>query len=644
MPDINVNCIVNCNIKLSEPTKEIFLSAPLAYNNTLAHAMRVTVYNDDGTEADLTGVGVTGVFLRADNNAVDPINGDIVEGASGVKNIAEIILPASCYIIPGRYTFTMNLTANGSTRTALWVEGHVKRNTSGTIIDPGTPVGNIEQAIGNANAAASAANAAAETATQAAAAAQEVADNVEGEVSDLKSANNNLELLAGEYVGALNISSRYTYLDLPGTIASGDKIVFQVESFTGTAADVEEVYIMDGSTRINGLNALSLTNEEFRTANGSSSAPRLIVRMASKPSTVLFIKFKYYIIGAGSYAELTEMKSPHTVSFAVTVGSVLSIANNPIYAKTGDVIAVKIENPSLIASLQVGYRNASNVAVNNVLRINANAYNIGYFKVEDTFLQNSLIFYVAAENIKASGTITITYWNCTKSNSFIPRRKYSSFSVLGDSYSAYIGHVDPSTNRCWYPPTNSSAQGYGDDNGITSPFRMWWHLFANNTKTAVQYVAAYSGSTISYDSYGDGSADGKSNSFITRMDDIGKPDLCIIFGGTNDDWAGASIGDYKYSGWVESDLSYFAPALAYLLDKLLNKHAGMDIAFIENDMLTADYKTAIDTVCAHYNVPVIRPENVEKVHNHPNINGMITIANAVTQWAESIKLPYYTIN
>ena len=80
----------------------------------------------------------------------------------------------------------MNLTSNGTTRTVLWVEGFVERNTSGTIIDPGTPVGNIEQAIGNANAAASAANAAAETATQAASAAQNVADNVEGEVDDFK--------------------------------------------------------------------------------------------------------------------------------------------------------------------------------------------------------------------------------------------------------------------------------------------------------------------------------------------------------------------------------------------------------------------------------------------------------------------------
>jgi len=583
-------------------------------------------------KAALSGTvqGIAKFSPNSDNIEKFEFTGEIGQNGSDVW----VDLPKECYYYPGPMTVAIRLV-DGDSRTVLATfSGHVNDITDGTpTVPPQSLPDNLEDFISELEGMKT-------TVETAAAKATAVVDDM----NELKSANNNLELLAGEYVGALNISSRYTYLDLPGTIASGDKIVFQVESFTGTAADVEEVYIMDGSTRINGLNALSLTNEEFRTANGSASAPRLIVRMASKPSTVLSIKIKYYIIGAGSYAELTEIKSPHTVSFAVTVGNVLSVANNPIYAETGDVIAVKIENPSLIASLQVGYRNASNVAVNNVLCINANAYNIGYFKVEDTFLQNSLILYVAAKNIKASGTIAITYWNCTKSNSFIPRRKYSSFSVLGDSYSAYIGYVDPSTNRCWYPPTNSSAQGYGDDNGITSPFRMWWHLFANNTQTAVQYVAAYSGSTISYDSYGDGSADGKSNSFITRMDDIGKPDLCIIFGGTNDDWAGASIGDYKYSGWVESDLSYFAPALAYLLDKLLNKHAGMDIAFIENDMLTADYKTAIDTVCAHYNVPVIQPENVEKVHNHPNINGMITIANAVAQWAESIKLPYYTNN
>ena len=266
MPDIKVNCIVNCNIKLSEPTKEIFLSTPLAYNNTLAHAMRVTVYNDDGTEADLTGVGVTGVFLRADDNAVDPINGDIVEGASGVNNIAEIILPASCYIVPGRFTFSMNLTAGNATRTALWVEGHVKRNTSGTIIDPGTPVGNIEQAIGSANSAASAANAAAETATQAAAAAQDVVDNVEGEVDDLKSAYVNRDIVTlvsfqKGYIksadGTITTSNSNYYSDMypvqPGEMyhvkGSVSAAIMMVAYYKTDAQEVAETTSLKGADR-----------------------------------------------------------------------------------------------------------------------------------------------------------------------------------------------------------------------------------------------------------------------------------------------------------------------------------------------------------------------------------------------------------
>lgn len=157
-----INCIINQTVLMSEPTKKIHLREPLAYNNANAHAMRVTVFNDDGNEMDLTGVGVTGSMKRCDNYTVEPINGTV----SG--NVAEVLLPASCYVVPGRFTFTMNLTGNGTTRTVLWVEGMVERNTTDSIVDPGTPVSNIDQAIGRANSAASAAETAAASATEAA--------------------------------------------------------------------------------------------------------------------------------------------------------------------------------------------------------------------------------------------------------------------------------------------------------------------------------------------------------------------------------------------------------------------------------------------------------------------------------------------
>ena len=156
---MDVYCIVQQTVRLSMPTRKTQLQTPLAYNNTLAHAMRVTVLNEDGTDAVLTGVGVTASMMRADGETVTPILGT----TSG--NVAEVILPASCYVAPGRFKFTMNLTDNGSTRTVLWVEGFVERNTSDDIVDPGTPVGNIETAIGHAEEAAEAASTAAENAS-----------------------------------------------------------------------------------------------------------------------------------------------------------------------------------------------------------------------------------------------------------------------------------------------------------------------------------------------------------------------------------------------------------------------------------------------------------------------------------------------
>ena len=161
-----VYCIVNQAIKLADRTHKVYLNEPLAYDNALAHSMQVTVYNDDGEE-DLSGVGVVGSFMKADGNTVSPINGTV----SG--NVAQVLLPASCYVTPGRFKFTMNLSKNGTTRTALWVEGRVERNVGGTIIDPGTPVGNISTAIANANAAATAAN---EAATEASALVEELQD------------------------------------------------------------------------------------------------------------------------------------------------------------------------------------------------------------------------------------------------------------------------------------------------------------------------------------------------------------------------------------------------------------------------------------------------------------------------------------
>lgn len=169
---MDVFCIVNKTVKMSVPTQKTQLQQPLAYDNALAHSMRATVLNDDGTDGDLEGVGVAASMLRADGNTIAPIVGTV----NG--NVAEVVLPESCYLVPGRFKFTMNLTFGNASRTILWVEGYVERNVSGTIIDPGTPVGNISQAIASANAAATSATTAASAALEAAQEAEEYSESV----------------------------------------------------------------------------------------------------------------------------------------------------------------------------------------------------------------------------------------------------------------------------------------------------------------------------------------------------------------------------------------------------------------------------------------------------------------------------------
>lgn len=169
-----VYCIVNKTIMLSTPTQKTQQQQPLAYDNALAHAMRVTVVNEDGPES-LSGISVVASFMKADGNTVTPINGTV--GGDNL-NVAEVILPASCYVTPGRFKLTMNLVKNGAARTVLWVEGHVEKNIGGTIIDPGTEVDNIPTVIAEARQAA-------EDAAEAAENASAYTDAIAPEFSDL---------------------------------------------------------------------------------------------------------------------------------------------------------------------------------------------------------------------------------------------------------------------------------------------------------------------------------------------------------------------------------------------------------------------------------------------------------------------------
>jgi lysophospholipase L1-like esterase len=204
-------------------------------------------------------------------------------------------------------------------------------------------------------------------------------------------------------------------------------------------------------------------------------------------------------------------------------------------------------------------------------------------------------------------------------------------SILGDSYSAFAGHVDPETNAIWY------ADSMRYDNDVRRANEMWWWLLADELKLSIQKNNSYSGSTICNTGYYH--RDYSDRSFIARMKDIGSPDVLIIFGGTNDCWVKAPLGEYLYQDWTTEELLKFRPALCYMLDYLKKHHPKMQILFVCNTDLTQAYTSSMKTVCQHYGVDYLELTNINKQSGHPSILGMRQIA---TQIENRLKLSTFT--
>lgn len=184
-------------------------------------------------------------------------------------------------------------------------------------------------------------------------------------------------------------------------------------------------------------------------------------------------------------------------------------------------------------------------------------------------------------------------------------KQHANFSILGDSYSM---------NNPTY-------------NGVTND-TMWWKLFEQETGIALDKNNSISGSCVAYDGYDSGTDDQKTWCFLSRLDDIGNPDLIFIFGGTNDYQAQENPGELIYSDWTESDKEKFSPAYAYMVDHLIKQHPDATIISLVNFSISIEFKQAIYTICNHYGIPYIEL-TMYKANGHPTINGMRQITNQI---------------
>ncbi len=196
-------------------------------------------------------------------------------------------------------------------------------------------------------------------------------------------------------------------------------------------------------------------------------------------------------------------------------------------------------------------------------------------------------------------------------------------SILGDSYSTFEGHVTPDSNAVWYF-TNPNLE----KTDLTDVSQTWWQILLSDPRYSLEKNNSYSGSTICNTGYEGNDASGFS--FITRMDNLGQPDLILIFGATNDSWANSPIGEFVWNDWTEEDLKSFRPALAFMLEHLTNSYSGTKFLYIINDGLKPEITNSIVEACTRFSIPYIQLKDIDKTAGHPNIKGMGQIASQVS--------------
>ncbi len=198
-------------------------------------------------------------------------------------------------------------------------------------------------------------------------------------------------------------------------------------------------------------------------------------------------------------------------------------------------------------------------------------------------------------------------------------------SILGDSYSTFKDHI-PSINACWYPDAC---------NDVKEVEQTWWHQFINKNGYQLEKNNSWSGSTVCNTGYD--AKDYSDRSFFTRVNMLGNPDIILIFGGTNDSWCGAKVGEYKYKNWTKPELYTYRPALSYLLASAKMLYPEAEIYFILNTELRDDINESTMTVCKKHKIPVIVLKDIAKQGGHPCIEGMTAISDQITDFINSQK-------
>ena len=207
--------------------------------------------------------------------------------------------------------------------------------------------------------------------------------------------------------------------------------------------------------------------------------------------------------------------------------------------------------------------------------------------------------------------------------------KHENIVIFGDSYSTYEGHI-PDGYAVYYSGHREKEPDVYD------AAKTWWGRLLEATESTLVQNNSWSGSTIGYTGYNNSDCSGTS-SFIHRFKKLAgegffeknKIDTLFVFGGTNDSWSGAPLGELKYDGIEENDLYFVLPAISYFAKLLSETLAGTKIVFIANCDIKSEITGAMRSVCEHYGYTYVALSDIDKLNGHPTELGMEQIFEQV---------------
>lgn len=201
--------------------------------------------------------------------------------------------------------------------------------------------------------------------------------------------------------------------------------------------------------------------------------------------------------------------------------------------------------------------------------------------------------------------------------------------IFGDSYSTFAGYI-PAGNATYY------SEKPRPETDVTAVEQTWWHQVITEIKGKLILNDSWSGSTIGYTGW-NGADNSASSSFIYRLRQLidrdffpeNKISTVFVFGGTNDSWSNAPLGQEMCDCWEEKDLYFVLPAIWYFLDLLKSTLPEAKIYCLINNELKDEVVSCIKNACEKYEMTPITFDHIDKNYGHPTIAGMKDISDTV---------------